>query len=121
MTGKDITVYDPAKLAADSARVERSFWPKFRRVLRRIPFSRELLAAYYCAIDPDTPTYVRAVLMGALAYFIVPTDMIPDFIAWFGFSDDATVLLTAVNAVSGHIRDRHRDKAQEILHPRESA
>lgn len=120
MSGKDITVYDPAKLESDRARVERGFWPKFGRVLRRIPFARDLLAAYYCAIDPATPTYVKAVLMGAVAYFVMPADLIPDFIAWFGFSDDATVLLTAVNAVSGHIRDRHREQAARVLERRGS-
>lgn len=120
MTGKDITHYDPAKLEADTARVQRGFWRKFTRVLRRIPFAQDLLAAYYCAVDPATPTYVKAVLMGAVAYFVVPTDLIPDFIAWFGFSDDATVLLTAINAVSGHIRESHRLKAQEALQTRDA-
>lgn len=118
MTGNDITIYDPAKLKADRNRVKRGFWPKVGRVLRHIPFARDLLAAYYCAVDPETPTYVKAVLMGAIAYFVVPMDMIPDFIAWFGFSDDATVLLTAVNAVSGHIRDRHREQAARVLERR---
>ena len=114
-SGKDIAVYDPAKLEADSARVRRGFWRKFGRVVGRIPFAGDLLAAYFCAVDPRTPTYVRAILMGSVAYFVVPADLIPDFIAGFGFSDDATVLLTAINAVSGHIRPSHRERAKNTL------
>lgn len=106
---------DEARLKRDSFRVRRGFWPKFRRVVRAIPFSDDLLAAYYCATDAQTPIYVKAVLMGAVAYFVVPTDVIPDFIAGLGFTDDAGVLLTAIRAVGGEIKPVHRDKAQAAL------
>jgi len=58
---------------------------------------------------------VRGVLLGALAYFVVPTDFIPDFIAGLGFTDDAAVLLLAIQTVSGHIKESHRDRAREAL------
>ena len=115
MTGRDITIYDPAKLARDEKRVKRGFWRKLPRVLPRIPFADDLLAAYYCARDGATPTYVKAMLMGAVAYFVLPTDLLPDFIAVLGFSDDASVLLTAVTTVGGHIKDRHREQARATL------
>ena len=57
---------------------ERRFWRKVRRVVARVPFVEDLLAAYYCAVDRNTPTYVRGVLLGAVAYFVLPADMIPD-------------------------------------------
>ena len=115
MAEREISLYDPEKLAEDEALVDRSFWRKLRRTLGRIPFTEELLAAYYCATDSATPGYVRAVLMGAIVYFIVPTDLSPDFIAAFGFVDDASVLATAVAAVSGHIKPRHKKKARVAL------
>ncbi len=115
MSGRDITLYDPRKLARDERRVARGFWRKLPRVLRRIPFAADLLAAYYCALDGETPTWVRAILMGAVAYFVLPTDLLPDFIAVFGFTDDASVLVTALTAVGGHIRAAHREKARETL------
>lgn len=115
MSGRDITLYDPRKLARDERRVERGFWRKLPRVLPRIPFADDLLAAYYCAVDGETPTYVKAVLMGAVAYFVLPTDLLPDFIAVLGFSDDASVLVTAITAVGGHIRESHREKAKATL------
>lgn len=115
MTGHDITVYDPRKLARDERRVNRGFWRKLRRVLGRIPFAEDLLAAYYCATDRATPSWVKAVLMGAVAYFVLPVDLLPDFIAVLGFTDDASVLMAALSAVGGHIREPHRERAKAKL------
>ena len=110
-----MVLFDGDKLAADEALARRSFWRKLRRTLGRIPFTEDLLAAYYCATDKSTPTYVKAVLLGAIAYFIVPTDLIPDFIASLGYTDDATVLYAAITAVSRHLKPEHRDKARAVL------
>jgi uncharacterized membrane protein YkvA (DUF1232 family) len=94
---------------------ERRFWKKLARVAARVPFANDLVAAWFCAVDPQTPTRVRAVLMAAVAYFVLPTDAVPDFIAVFGFGDDATVLALAVSTVAGHIRPEHHDKAVGAL------
>jgi uncharacterized membrane protein YkvA (DUF1232 family) len=95
--------------------VERGFWRKLGAVAARIPFADEAVSAYYAARDPATPNRVKAVLLGALAYFVIPTDLVPDFIAGLGFTDDATVLLLAAQTVSGHIKPPHREKAKEKL------
>ncbi len=99
----------------DEVKVEKHFWPKLRRVLRRLPFAAELIAAYYCALDPATPAQAKAVLLGALAYFIMPVDLVPDFIAMFGFTDDAAVLFMAINRVRRHLRPEHRRRAADFL------
>jgi uncharacterized membrane protein YkvA (DUF1232 family) len=115
MVGKDITVYDGRKLARDEGRVRRGFWPKLRRFLGRLPFAEDLLAAYYCATDARTPAYVKAVLMAAVAYFVLPVDLLPDFIAYLGFTDDAAVLFAALKAVEGHLTEAHRSRARAKL------
>ncbi|MEX1108437.1 MAG: YkvA family protein [Dongiaceae bacterium] len=115
VTGTDVVIYDPAKLARDETRVERGFWRKLRKHAGRVPFLDELLAAYYGAIDPKTPLQAKAVLMGALAYFVMPVDMMPDFIVWFGFTDDAAVLYAAIKSVAPHIKDEHRVRARNWL------
>ena len=94
---------------------ERRFWRKVRRVVARVPFVEDLLAAYFCAIDRDTPTYVRGVLLGAVAYFVLPADMIPDVLAPLGFTDDASVIAAAIAAVGSHLQPRHRDQARGRL------
>ncbi|WP_374367822.1 YkvA family protein [Dongia sp.] len=106
---------DTGKFERDRARVESGFWPKIRRLAAKVPFLNDLVAAYYCALDPKSPFQVRAVLMGALAYFVLPVDIIPDFIALFGFADDATVLYGAVKTVAKHITPEHREKAAAAI------
>ena len=108
-------VAGPTELAADEAVVRRGFWRKARRVVGRVPFLDSAAAAYFCAIDPLTPLHVKAVLMGAIAYFVVPIDMIPDFILGPGFIDDGAVLSLAVATVRRHITPAHRARARHSL------
>jgi len=99
----------------EEATIRRSFWSKLRRVGGRIPFAEDLVAAYYCAVDPATPNRVRFILMGAIAYFILPTDAIADFLPLVGFADDAAVLATAITQVASSITETHRTKARDAL------
>lgn len=95
--------------------VRNGFWPKLTRHAARLPFADELLAAWYCATDSATPFKVKATLFGALAYFILPFDVIPDVIVALGFTDDMAVLLTAIGLVRSHITQDHRDRARDAL------
>jgi uncharacterized membrane protein YkvA (DUF1232 family) len=115
MTGRDLTLHELETLRRDRRRTEDGFWRKLRRYAGRIPFVDEALAAYYCAVDPATPLRVKAVLYGALAYFVLPVDIIPDWIAGLGFTDDAAVLAAAVRSVLPHIKDHHRDAARAAI------
>jgi uncharacterized membrane protein YkvA (DUF1232 family) len=98
----------------ESAFLER-FWRKIRRVAVSIPFAEDLLTAYYCAFDRETPLPVKASLVGALAYFVLPFDAIPDVLPVLGFTDDAAILATAFNLVASHIRPEHREAAKGKL------
>lgn len=95
--------------------VETKFWDKVRRAANRIPFMDEVVASYYCAMDPETPPRVRGILLAALAYFILPLDSLPDFIFGLGFTDDIAVLSAAFAAVRGHVTDAHRAAAKTAL------
>jgi uncharacterized membrane protein YkvA (DUF1232 family) len=99
----------------DSGALRESFWRKLQRVVAQIPFAEELLAAYYCAFDRATPLPVKATLLAAIAYFVLPTDAIPDFIPVIGYTDDAAVLAAAIKLVSDHITPAHRQAAREKL------
>src|SRR5262245_66303877 len=79
-------------------------WRKVRRVAASIPFAEDLLTAYYCAFDRATPLSVKATLVGALAYFVIPIDAIPDVVPLLGFTDDAAMLAAALNLMAAHIR-----------------
>ena len=116
MASDDTVHFGPAEeLAKDPERVRKNFWIKIKRVVARLPFAEDLLAAYYCAFDRQTPRHVQATLLGALAYFILPFDFIPDMLPILGFTDDAAILATALRIVSSHIKPEHREAAKAAL------
>lgn len=103
--------FDLGNIEAQEKMVHDGLWAKLRRAIGSIDFAREAVASWYCARDPATPAHVKAILIGALAYFILPTDVIPDAILGLGFTDDAAVFWAAWKAVSSHITDDHRAQA----------
>jgi uncharacterized membrane protein YkvA (DUF1232 family) len=112
---RGIDIEDDDALARETARVHREFWPKLRRFAAQLPFAEDLLAAYFCAFDRNTPRRVQVALIGALAYFVLPFDFIPDMLPLVGFTDDAAVLATAIRLVAVHITPRHREAARRVL------
>jgi uncharacterized membrane protein YkvA (DUF1232 family) len=115
MSGRELSLPEIEKMNRDRQHTERRFWQKLRRHARRLPFVDQLLAAYFCAIDPATPLAARAVLYGALAYFVLPFDVIPDWILGLGFTDDAAVLAAAVRSILPHMKESHRARARQAI------
>jgi uncharacterized membrane protein YkvA (DUF1232 family) len=94
---------------------DRTFWRKVAAVAGRVPFTTEVVAAYFAMRDRHTPWRHKAVLAGAIAYFIMPIDAIPDFILPMGYTDDAAAIAAAVAAASMSIREEHRLAARRAL------
>lgn len=108
--------FEPAdRLAQDRESVRKQFWRKLKKLAVKLPFMEDLLAAYYCAFDRQTPRHVQAALLGALAYFILPFDFVPDVLPILGFGDDAAILATALRMVATHINDDHREAAKRAM------
>lgn len=95
--------------------VNNGFWSKVRKAASKVPFSKEAVAMYFCAMDPNTPAKVKVTAIGALAYWILPIDLVPDIFPIVGYGDDATAIFLAYKAISSHITDEHRDKAEEFF------
>jgi uncharacterized membrane protein YkvA (DUF1232 family) len=110
--GKAVSV---RAFAEREERVRRDFWAKLRRVAGQVPFVEDIVAGYYCALDPATPMRVRGMLLAAIAYFILPFDLIPDIIAGLGFADDAALITAVLALVSSHITPVHRAAAARAL------
>jgi uncharacterized membrane protein YkvA (DUF1232 family) len=85
-----------------------AFWEKLRRFAKRAGrvVVERALRLYYASLDPATPPWARRVIYAGLAYFIVPFDLVPDFIPGVGFTDDAGTLLFTLFVVSAYV---HRD------------
>jgi uncharacterized membrane protein YkvA (DUF1232 family) len=110
-------VGDPvfAGRSSDDARWIGDFWRKIRAAAARIPFAEDAVAAYYCALDYETPVRVRAAIFGALAYFVLPADAVPDMLPGVGFADDAAVLTATLQLVAAHVQEVHREAARRAL------
>ena len=105
----------PAEGPAGAPAPPRAFWAKVRAALGRVPFLEDALAAYYCATDSATPPHVKAALVGALAYFVAPIDLIPDVVAGLGFADDAAVLVAVIASVRKYMTPAHYARARAWL------
>jgi len=81
------------------------FWDKLRRFATRAGriVVERALRLYYAAQDPRTPPWAKRAIYAALAYFVVPLDLIPDFIPGVGFTDDAATLLFTLFVVSAYV------------------
>ena len=84
-------------LTAGKAVVEKSLW------------------LYYAAQRPETPVWAKTVVYGALGYFILPTDAIPDFTPIVGYSDDLGAITVAVATIAAFINDEVKAKARQKL------
>jgi uncharacterized membrane protein YkvA (DUF1232 family) len=115
MSVDDSTYFNERDVVRQEERVRRGFWSKAKRVAAQIPFIEDLLTAYYCAFDQDTPREAQIALIGALAYFVLPFDFIPDMVPVFGYTDDAALLAAAIRLVAKHIRPQHREAAQRAI------
>ena len=84
------------------------FWTKLRRFAKRAGrvVVERALRLYYAAQDPRTPPWARRAIYAALAYFVIPFDLIPDFLPGVGYTDDAGTLLFALFVVSAYV---HKD------------
>jgi len=105
----------PATIARNEETVREKFWPKIGRSLARLPFAADAVAAYYCAFDPATPLRVKGILLAALAYFVMPVDVVPDMLLGLGFTDDLTVLVTAFGLIRNHLKPEHQERARETI------
>jgi uncharacterized membrane protein YkvA (DUF1232 family) len=103
------------RLATDEERVRQGFWQKARSTLGKVPFTEDAVAAFYCATDSATPLPIRATLFGALAYFILPFDAVPDILLGLGFTDDAAIMVAAFTAARMHVTEAHRVRARAWL------
>jgi uncharacterized membrane protein YkvA (DUF1232 family) len=98
-----------------------AFPAKLTEYSGKIPFLQQLFAVYYAIKDSRTPLKAKATLAAALAYFIVPADLIPDVIAGFGFTDDLAVLTLVLKQLSTAVTAEHYELARRRLQSDEQA
>ncbi len=105
----------PATVRVNEERVARGFLPKIRKVAAKIPFAADALSVWWCARDPATPMAAKGMMMAALAYFVLPTDVIPDILPALGMTDDAAVIAAVIAIVGRNLKASHREAAKAFL------
>jgi uncharacterized membrane protein YkvA (DUF1232 family) len=105
----------PSVMRLNERRVDEGFWPKIRRVAASIPFAREALSVWFCARDDETPIAAKGMMFAALAYFVLPVDAIPDFIAGLGYTDDAAVFTALMAVIGRNLKPRHKEAARRTV------
>jgi len=96
---------------------EDAFWGKLKRVAGKAGAKviYYALVLFYTLSDPATPAKYKAVIAGALGYFILPVDLLPDFLPFAGLADDWAALIAAVSYVFSAINPQNKEKAREKL------
>jgi uncharacterized membrane protein YkvA (DUF1232 family) len=73
------------------------------------------LYLYYAVQSPHTPKWAKRVIYGALGYFILPLDAIPDLAPLIGYTDDLSVMAAALATVAFYITPDVKTQAQQKL------
>ena len=95
----------------------QALWGKLARVAKRLgrEMVEKILWLYYATQRPETPAWAKTVVYSALAYFILPTDAIPDFIPVSGYADDMAAITAALTTIAAYINSGVKKQAEEKL------
>ena len=112
MTINNINIDDYAQYFSDT-----KLWTKLKKVARKAGRKAVyyVLVLYYVARDPAVPRSLKLKVLGALGYFILPLDFIPDVILGLGFTDDLAALAWALFTMRKYITPEIERKARERL------
>lgn len=91
-----------------------SFWGKMKGVAKKVGAKGiyYALILYYVLQKDDVPKSSKALIIGALGYFILPIDLIPDLMPIVGYTDDIAGLLLVVKQVWMYVDDDVKDDAK---------
>ena len=93
---------------------EKAFFSKLPRTARKLGRAglRQALRLYYVLKRKDLPGKTRVMIYGALGYFILPTDMLPDVLPILGFTDDLGLLAAVFMAASQYMDEDVNARAE---------
>lgn len=109
---KNINLDDYVQFFNDS-----KLWKKLKKVAQKAGRKAVyyVLVLYYVSRDPSVPRSLKLKVLGALGYFILPLDFIPDVIVALGFTDDLAALAWALFTMRKYITPEIQAKARERL------
>lgn len=75
-----------------------------------------ILVLFYALNSPNISLKDKARIYGALGYFILPIDLIPDALPLAGYADDWAALLYVIKQVMEQITPETKHRAKSQLH-----
>lgn len=96
---------------------EKGFWSKIKDFAKSAgdKLLYHALLLYYMMISDQVSIKNKGLICGALGYFILPTDLIPDFILALGFTDDLAVIMIVYKTIKGSITPQIEERAKQRL------
>ena len=96
---------------------EVSFWEKLKKFALQAgkDVTEKALILFYAYQQKETPLWAKTVIAGALSYFILPTDAIPDIVPLAGYSDDLGALAAALLYVAMYITPEVKELANKKI------
>lgn len=91
------------------------FWKSLQKISHNMGFVKKAVVLYYCMRDPETPKAMKALIIGALGYMILPADMLPDVVAGIGWLDDIAVLTAVSELAENYIKPIHIEEATKKI------
>lgn len=96
---------------------EDGFWEKIKNYAKEAgkEVIEKALCLFLAAQEADTPMWAKSVIYGALAYFVLPVDAIPDAIPLAGYADDLGALAAAISTVAIYITADIKERARQMV------
>ncbi len=99
-------IYNPSKLLDELSNVAK---------MAGVKVVYAVLLLYYALLDGDVPLKDKAIVAGALGYFVLPFDFVPDMLGPLGYTDDFTALVYALKTIWNNITPKVHEQAWKKL------
>jgi uncharacterized membrane protein YkvA (DUF1232 family) len=87
----------------DKNYIEENLWEKVEKTGKKISFAKDILALFSYMTDSNVPWYRKSIVVGALLYFILPIDAVPDLLPLVGYLDDLGVIAAVIKFMGSEI------------------
>lgn len=90
---------------------------KINLAARLLTFRNELVVLWRAFLDPATPLWLKAAMLGVVAYLVSPIDLIPEFLPFLGIVDDLVLVPLMVSWIARRVPKAATAKSRDARSP----